>query len=332
LRVTAATDFSRERRLTGKDGAGAQDIQPCVPSGSAYVLPWLAAGTGVLAFDDEDAEMKTRIARSCGFSVILLASSMTIALADNLKDVEITGEFPLQRCMETVSLVDSCIGSDCNQYFPLIVDRVWELDNAGCGDCDEAEAVTVSILPDTETVGGQMTRVMEERETVEGEIAELSRNFLNQCPNTQDVYYWGEDVCVAEDSDSALDEPPFANHFDCEEIGMAFGEGAWRAGIDGAEPGILFPGGAFLLGARYFQELAENALDWATNEEMGLTADDPAGGNFEDCVLVLDRNLLEDPRSKEAGDEKVYCPNIGMVQDEELELTSCTDPGGVCAQ
>ena len=276
--------------------------------------------------------MKTKIGYSSGFFLIVSASTMTVALADNLKDIKITDEFPLQRCIDTVALVTSCVDSDCNQYFPLIVDRVWELDNADCDDCDEAEAVTVSILPDTEMVGGQMTRVMEELETVEGEIDELSRNFLNQCPNTQDVYYWGEDVCVTEDSDSALDEPPFENHFDCEGIGMAFGEGAWRAGIDGAQPGLLFPGGAFLLGARYFQEQASDALDWATNEEMGLTVDNPANGVFEDCVLVLDRNLLEDPKSKEAPDEKVYCPNIGMVQDEELELTSCTDPGGVCAQ
>ncbi len=47
---------------------------------------------------------------------------------------------------------------------------------------------------------------------------------------------------------------------------------------------------------------------------------------------VLDRNLLEDPKGKEA-DEKVYCPDIGIVQDEDMELTSCTDGGDVdCAQ
>jgi hypothetical protein len=64
---------------------------------------------------------------------------------------------------------------------------------------------------------------------------------------------------------------------------------------------------------------------------MGLTADNPAGGEFEDCVLVLDRNLLEDPKGKEA-DEKVYCPDIGIVQDEDMELTSCKDGATDCAQ
>jgi hypothetical protein len=194
------------------------------------------------------------------------------------------------------------------------------------------------MLTNTEEVDGYDTRVMEEREWVEGEITEVSRNFLNQCPNTQDVYYWGEDVCIEADSEDAVEEPEY-DHINCEEFedgeidagDLTWGAGAWRAGIDGAEPGILFPGGAFLLGARYFQEVAENAQDWATNEEMGLTADNPAGGEFEDCVLVLDRNLLEDPKGKEA-DEKVYCPDIGIVQDEDMELTSCKDGATDCAQ
>lgn len=254
--------------------------------------------------------------------------------ADNLKDVEITDEFPLDRCIESASLVTSCVGGDCNAYLPLIEGRVWVLDNANCDDCDEDEQVTISILG-TQMVAGHATRVMEEREMVDGELAEVSRNFLSQCSNTQDVYYWGEEVCVAEDSDGAIEEPPFEYETPCEE-GLTFGAGAWKAGVgeEGAEdePGILFPGGAFQLGARYFQERSVVARDWAEHAERGLTADDPANGEFENCVKVLDRNLIEDPKSKEAGDEKVYCPGIGIVQDEELELTSCTTFAVNCEQ
>ncbi|MCI0518103.1 MAG: hypothetical protein L0Y45_09755, partial [Woeseiaceae bacterium] len=94
--------------------------------------------------------MKSRIFSSCGAILVLLASAIA-ARADNLNDIVITDEFPLQRCIDTVGLVTSCVDADCNQYLPLIVGRVWELDNAGCSDCDEAEAVTVSILDDTET-------------------------------------------------------------------------------------------------------------------------------------------------------------------------------------
>jgi hypothetical protein len=291
----------------------------------------------------KDGEMRTKIASACSFILVLLASTISVTQADNLKDVDITEEFPVERCVSP-GLVTDCLGDNCNQYLPLIVGRVWELDNEGCGDCDEEEAVKVSILGDTQLlmVDGVpvSTRVMEEREWVreEGEgleLTEVSRNFVNQCPNTQDVYYWGEDVCVNVGSEGEIEAPPYAGHFNCALEGLTWGAGAWRAGVEDAEPGILFPGGAFLLGARYFQEVAENAQDWATNEEMGLTADNPdlAGVEFEDCVLVLDRNLLEDPKSKEDGDEKVYCPDIGIVQDEDMELTSCTDIGDVdCSQ
>jgi hypothetical protein len=257
-----------------------------------------------------------------------------VTQAKNLKEVEITDEFPVERCVSP-GFDTSCLGENCNQYLPLIVGRVWELDNDECEDCDELEEVTVSILDEEVMVDGQYTRVMEERERVDGEITEVSWNFLNQCSNTQDVYYWGEDVCVDEENEDAMDDPPYENHYDCEtEEDMAYGPGAWRAGLGDplATPGVLFPGGAFLLGARYFQEGSFNAQDWATNEKMGLTADNPDGDDFEDCVLVLDRNLLEDPKSKEDGDEKIYCPDIGIVQDEDMELTSCTDGGGVCTQ
>jgi hypothetical protein len=283
--------------------------------------------------------MTARASRSLGIVTFLLGT-VTGAQAANLKGVEIADEFPLERCA-AVGLVTSCFGNDCNEHLPLIVGRLWELDNANCDDCDEPERVEVEVLSDTQVIDpaglNQNTRVVVEREWigegVEEQLSEVSRNFLNQCPNTQDIYYWGEEVCVPEGSEGAAD-PPFSYATPCPE-GMEPGGGAWKVGVNGALPGILFPGGAFLPGARYFQELAENARDWAENVEMGLTVDDPnpANGEFEDCVLVVDRNALEDPKGKE-GDEKVYCPGIGLVRDEDLELTSCTDnPGSApCTQ
>lgn len=258
--------------------------------------------------------------------------TISTGYAKNLKKVEITDDFEvaIQRCLDAAAMVDSCVGSNCNAYLPLEIGRVWTLDNSGCDDCDEPEAVQITVRVDTRMVDGISTRVYEEREFVDGELAEVSWNFLTQCGLTQDVIYWGEEVCVAEDSDGALDEEPFPYDLDCEAEGLVPGGGAWIAEGEN-QPGILFPG-TFLIGARYFQELADNALDWAENVEQGISVDDPANGEFEDCVLVLDRNFLEDPKGKEA-DEKVYCPEIGLVQDEELELTSCTaGGGGDCAQ
>ena len=86
-----------------------------------------------------------------------------------------------------------------NAYLPLDyasgVSREWVLDNADCvaeGACEELEQVTITLLGE-ESVDGENTRIMREIEEVDGELTEVSHNFLNQCSNTQDVYYWGEE-------------------------------------------------------------------------------------------------------------------------------------------
>jgi hypothetical protein len=70
--------------------------------------------------------------------------------------------------------------------------------------------------------------------------------------------------------------------------------------------------GTFLLGSRYFQELAPDvALDQAENVAMGLTLDLPAG-KFDRCVEVVETTPLE------PGQESIkrYCPGVGLVSDK----------------
>ncbi len=38
-------------------------------------------------------------------------------------------------------------------------------------------------------------------------------------------------------------------------------------------------------------------------------------------MLVNDTNALEDPKGKD-GDEKIYCPGVGLTKDEDAELVS----------
>lgn len=213
-----------------------------------------------------------------------------------------TDEFPLGDC---AALVNSTAAGARNRYFPLEIGRVWELSNQECvdaGDCDDLEEVRITVLNATEMVNGVLTRVVEEREWENGALDEVSLNFFAECQGTEDVYYFGEDV--EDGSGNPLPD-------------------GWRAGVNGAKPGLIFPGGAFLLGARYFTELAPGvALDRAEHKAMGLEVTVPAG-TFHDCVMVLDTDALE--KSKK-GDKKVYCPGTGMVMDEELVLTSFVDP------
>lgn len=218
-----------------------------------------------------------------------------------------TSEFPVAGCEFETNEFEA---DEANRYFILKPGRELHFNNFQCvaeGECDEVEEVVIAVLDATRNVsfsidGGQKTvttRIVRERETADGELTEISRNFFAECDDTQDVYYFGETVDDYEDD-------------------MVVGHsGEWLAGEDGAKPGIIMPGGAFLLGARYFQEVAPGvALDRAEHVRMGLKVEVPAG-RFEDCVEVKETTPLE----KKEVSRKVYCPGTGLVIDDELELS-----------
>jgi len=162
--------------------------------------------------------------------------------------------------------------------------------------------VIITVLPDTEMVDGVLTRVVEERESEDGELVEVSRNFIAICAETGSTFYFGEDV-------------------DDYDNGMIVGHGgAWRAGVDGAEPGILIPSEA-LLGARYFQEVAPGlAMDRACHAAVNRTFVSPAG-TFTGCTRTVETSPLA------PGDVsiKVHCPGIGMVFDDGIELVDWSE-------
>jgi hypothetical protein len=196
-----------------------------------------------------------------------------------------------------------------NPYFKLIPGYKLVLES-------DEERAEVTVLRDTkwidltaEGLGWIRTRVVEERESElteeDGwEVTEVSRNYFAICKKTNAVYYFGEEVWELD-----------------EETGeLVPGGGAWEAGLDGAMPGLIMPG-TFLLGSRYFQEIAEEAeaVDRGENVAMGLTVDTPAG-TFENCVKVVDTNPAEGICKRKDGDVKKYCPGIGLVKDEDLKL------------
>jgi hypothetical protein len=170
----------------------------------------------------------------------------------------------------------------------------------------ESLRLEITVLNETKTInvpeiGDVRTRVVEEVETVNGEPLEVSRNFFAICSPRNDVIYFGEEVDIYEDG-------VIVSH-----------EGAWLAGQPDenglAEPGLIMPG-TFLLGSRYFQEIAEGiAMDRAEHTAMGLEVTVPAG-TFADCVQVIETTPLE-PGSET---EKIYCPEVGLVIDDVFEL------------
>lgn len=155
----------------------------------------------------------------------------------------------------------------------------------------------ITVLEDTRTVDGVLTRVVEEVETHDSQLVEVSRNFFAICAPTNSVFYFGEEVDIYEDGE-------IVSH-----------DGAWLAGENDARAGIIMPG-TLLLGARYFQEVApEVALDRAEILSLSAVVETPAD-TFEDVLKTEETTPLE-PNAKEL---KFYAPGIGLIQDGVLQL------------
>jgi hypothetical protein len=165
------------------------------------------------------------------------------------------------------------------------------------GDAGDVAQVMITVLNETRDVNGTETRVVEERETLGGELAEISRNFFAICEETNSVFYFGEEV-------------------DDYENGILIAhEGAWLAGEGANKAGVIMPG-TILLGARYYQEIAPDiALDRAEIIDMGEVIQTPSG-DFTDTLITQETNPLE----PDVAELKYYAAAIGLIQEEDLKL------------
>jgi hypothetical protein len=140
-----------------------------------------------------------------------------------------------------------------------------------------------------------LTRVVEERETKNGRVTEISRNYFAIDPASGDVFYFGEDVDIYK-------KGKIVNH-----------EGAWLSGIGGDRFGLLLPGRP-AVGQKYYQEFAGNARDRAEIVSLTEEITTPAGV-FKNCLRLRDSSPLESGTG-----DKWFAPGVGMVRDEGFVL------------
>jgi hypothetical protein len=164
-------------------------------------------------------------------------------------------------------------------------------------ESEGSEIVVISVLDETEMVNGVETRVIEEREYEDGELAEISRNFFASAKETGDVFYFGEDVDYYSDGE-------VSGH-----------EGEWRAGTGEATAGLYMPARP-VAGMRYYMEYdPSSAMDRAEIIDTNATVETPRG-TFRNSLIITESSPLE------PGDEsyKRYAPKVGMIYDDGLEL------------
>ncbi len=226
------------------------------------------------------------LAIACHFLILPLGKAQEIELSEC--SFESTGEnqyFPLRPGLTLVLEGEE----EDDEGEPEEIKLIWEVTS-------ETKEVALQVDGETRTIE---TRVVRETETVDGELEEISRNFYAHCKETGAVYYFGEEVDIYEDGE-------IVSH-----------DGAWLAGVDGAEPGVIMPG-IFIVGDVYQQASApEIAEDEVENVEDGVVQTVPFG-TFDDSVVIEESDPLE-PDSDPS--EKIYAPGIGMIVDDVLELT-----------
>ena len=210
-------------------------------------------------------------------------NGMSIANAEKDND-KYTDSFNLEDC------TFSSTGS--NRYFILEPGYQLVLE-----DQKEDVELIITVLDQTKTIDGIETRIVEEKETQNDELVEISQNYFAICTENNSVFYFGEDVDIYENGQ-------VTSH-----------DGSWIHGQDDARAGLMMPG-LPLLGSKYYQEVAPDvALDRAVIVSLDEKVKTPAG-IFDDSLKIKETTPLE-PSSK---DFKWYAPNIGLVKSNTLKL------------
>lgn len=182
-----------------------------------------------------------------------------------------------------------------NPWFPIQVGYIWNY--AGEEDGELVE-LRITVLDQTEVVGGVTTRVVEEREWVDGNLIEVSLNYFAQASDGS-VCYFGEAVDI----------------FDPETGELAGHEGAWRADEGQNAPGIIMPGDP-KPGLKFVMEVAPGIAE----DEGVVVGSGPikiGDVTYPETIRIREFNPLDGGKGF-----KVYARNVGLIVDGPVELVS----------
>lgn len=184
-----------------------------------------------------------------------------------------------------------------NPYYPLVVGNTWEYEGGG-------ETVTVTVTDKTKLIEGVTCRVVNDVVREDGVVIEDTDDWYAQHLNG-DVWYCGE---VARDFETFEGDDP-------EEPELVEIEGSFKAGRDGARPGILVLADP-QVGDAYRQEMSlGDAEDVAEVISTTGTESVPAASCSGDCLVTRDFTALE-PGVEE---NKYYKSGVGPILEVDLE-------------
>jgi hypothetical protein len=171
-----------------------------------------------------------------------------------------------------------------NSYFPLEPGTTYITENP-----DGSAVGTFAVTRQTRVIDGVTCVVVSDVSAVDGELEEKTSDYFAQ-DKAGNVWYFGEDTATYENGH------------------VVSTEGSWRAGVDGAAPGIIMEA-APKIGDSYDQENAPGvAEDHAQVVSNGKSVDVPYG-HFDQALTTRETSGLE-PTASEL---KSYVKGIGFV-------------------
>jgi hypothetical protein len=193
-----------------------------------------------------------------------------------------------------------------NPLFPLKPGTVFRLRGV---TKDGVERETIKVTSRTKEVLGVSTTVVIDEVLMDGELHELTEDWYAQ-DRAGNVWYFGEATAEYEGGK------------------IVSTDGSWKAGVDGAQPGIIMSADPQISDSfrqEYYPGEAEDMF-WVV--EMGGSHTVPFG-SFRDVVQVLEWTPLE----PNVVVQKIYAPGTGLIAEralsggtEVVELLSVTYP------
>lgn len=178
-----------------------------------------------------------------------------------------------------------------NPWLPLAPGNEWVYQATSA---DGGKTITVTVLDETREIGGVNATVVRDVVTdADGEVLEETRGWFAQ-DTAGNVWSLGETTTV-------------------DAVGETSTEGAWEAGVDGAQAGLAMPA-APRRGDGYRREFLRGA---AEDRAEVLTLDASANvpfGSFTDLLETEDTTPL-DPDLVE---RKLYASGVGLIQVETV--------------
>lgn len=183
-----------------------------------------------------------------------------------------------------------------NPWFPLVPGNRWLYEG-------EDETVEVVVTGDTKLIDGVTCIVVVDTATEEGVVVEVTDDWYAQDLDGN-VWYCGEISENYEEFEGDMTDGPELVDID----------GSWKAGRDGAEPGILLPFSpepGQIFRQEFAQGDAEDVIEILATDATEMAPGGVCNGN---CLLTRDFTPLE----PEAEENKYYVPGLGLIVEVDV--------------